>query len=76
MKQLNKIREIRRSAGLSQAEVSRRSGVEQVYLSKLEHGHHAPTVATLEKLARAIRCSVADLLPRDCHVIPPLTNKP
>jgi ribosome-binding protein aMBF1 (putative translation factor) len=44
---------LRTQAGLSQAELARRMGVRQPYISELEHGGRTPTVATLNRLAYA-----------------------
>ena len=45
--------EMRTQAGLTQAELARRVGSKQPYVSAIECGRQAPTVATLMKLARA-----------------------
>jgi transcriptional regulator with XRE-family HTH domain len=43
----------RRRAGLTQRELSRKTGVAQPSISKIEHGLISPTVDTLERLIRA-----------------------
>jgi uncharacterized protein len=43
----------RRTSGLSQAELARRSGVPQSVLSAYEHGRRQPSVAALARLLRA-----------------------
>lgn len=48
------IRERRLALKLTQAEVARRAGITQTYLSKLEQGKIEPRLHTLEDLARAI----------------------
>ena len=45
--------EMRTRVGLTQTELARRVGTKQPYVSALESGGQAPTVATLMKLARA-----------------------
>ncbi|HTU77711.1 MAG TPA: helix-turn-helix transcriptional regulator [Solirubrobacteraceae bacterium] len=45
--------EIRRAAGLSQAELARRCGVQRSVLSAYEHGRRQPSVAALARIARA-----------------------
>lgn len=45
----------RRKLGLSQAELARRAGVRVETLCRIERGQHAPTVATIDKLDRALR---------------------
>jgi transcriptional regulator with XRE-family HTH domain len=47
------IAEIRRTAGLSQAELARRCGVPRSVLSAYEHGRRQPSVAALARIARA-----------------------
>jgi len=45
--------QMRTQAGLTQAELARRIGTKQPYVSAVESGAQAPTVATLMKLAKA-----------------------
>jgi DNA-binding XRE family transcriptional regulator len=45
----------RQAAGWTQAELARRAGVRQETVSRIESGKHAPTVATVDKLDRALR---------------------
>lgn len=47
------IREARRRAGLSQAELARRAGTSQATLSAYESGRKEPTVATFDRLLAA-----------------------
>jgi transcriptional regulator with XRE-family HTH domain len=49
-----RIRELRAAKNLSQADIERRSGLVRPYLSRIENGHTIPSLATLEKLARAL----------------------
>lgn len=54
-------REIRLARGvarLTQAELSRKSGVPQETISRIERGRANPTMSTLEKLARAMGAKV------------------
>jgi ribosome-binding protein aMBF1 (putative translation factor) len=43
--------QLRMSHGISQEELARRVGTTKSAISRLESGHHAPTVATLNKIA-------------------------
>ncbi|HEX4188991.1 MAG TPA: helix-turn-helix transcriptional regulator [Solirubrobacteraceae bacterium] len=47
------IAQIRRTSGLTQAELARRSGVQSSVLSAYEHGRRQPSVSALARIARA-----------------------
>lgn len=51
----------RESAGYSQAELSRKSGVHAVTISRLESGLLDPTLSTLVVLAASLSVSVGEL---------------
>jgi transcriptional regulator with XRE-family HTH domain len=38
------------------------SGMERPNLSRLEHGKHVPSLDTLERIAKALRVSVVELI--------------
>jgi DNA-binding XRE family transcriptional regulator len=44
----------RRAAGLSQVELARRAGIRPETLNRLEQGKHSPSIATVDKLDRAL----------------------
>lgn len=48
-----RLRALRQHKHLSQGQVEKRTGLLRCYLSRIENGHTVPSVATLEKLARA-----------------------
>jgi transcriptional regulator with XRE-family HTH domain len=48
------VRRLRIAAGLSQAELAERMGVDRAYVSGLELGQRNPTVVTLWHLGRAL----------------------
>lgn len=57
------LEEYRTKRGMSQGELSKRSGVPQPMISEIETGTvKAPRVTTLYKLAEALRCTVDDLI--------------
>jgi len=49
-----KLREIRGSKNLSQGDIEQRTGLIRCYTSRVENGHTVPSVATLERYARAL----------------------
>jgi transcriptional regulator with XRE-family HTH domain len=55
---LDEFLKARSSAGITQAEVARRIGTTQSVIARLESGKgkHSPSVATLQKYARALGC--------------------
>jgi len=58
----NRIKVLREERGLSQEALAAKAGVSRGYLARLETGRHDPTVGTVEKLAKALRVKVTDLL--------------
>jgi XRE family aerobic/anaerobic benzoate catabolism transcriptional regulator len=56
------LRAIRLGKGLSQKALSDATGLTVRYLSKLENSDPNVTLGVLEKLAKALECSVFDLL--------------
>ncbi len=52
----------RRHARLTQRELGDAAGLSLSAVQSVESGRHAPTMFTLEALARALRCEVLDLL--------------
>ncbi len=49
----------RRALGLSQVELARRAGIRAETLNRVERGKFSPSVATLEKLDRALKAAQA-----------------
>ncbi|HEV3256636.1 MAG TPA: helix-turn-helix transcriptional regulator [Gemmataceae bacterium] len=45
----------RRRLGLSQAELARRAGIRPETLNRIEQAKHSPSVATIEKIDRALK---------------------
>jgi DNA-binding Xre family transcriptional regulator len=55
----NQLLKLRLDRGVSQIELSRRTGIAQAEISKIERGVTAPRTGTLDKLARALDARVA-----------------
>ena len=53
---------LRQMARLTQRELAERAGVSLSAVQSVESGRHAPTTITLETLAQALHCDVADLV--------------
>lgn len=51
---------LRSSAKLSQEELASRANLDRSYISLIECGKKSPTVATLDRIAAALRCKVRD----------------
>jgi len=56
------VRRLRKTAGLSQAELAARMGVDRAYVSGLEQGERNPTVVTLWHIAKALGVKIRALL--------------
>jgi len=57
-----KLKALRERRGLTQEQLSEKSGVSRTYLARLETGRQDPTLSTLEKLAKALGVKVGKLL--------------
>ena len=55
------IRRIRVARGLSQEALAVDAAIDRTYVSRLERNLENPTVAVLERVARALRCGIVDL---------------
>lgn len=51
----NKLKEVRKSTGMSIAELSRRSKVSRVTITKIENGKSNPTINTVTALSKGLR---------------------
>jgi len=57
-----RLRATRIKSGYSQSDLEEISGIPKARLSRYENGHVAPSIQTLERLARALQVSEASLL--------------
>src|SRR5690606_7829695 len=62
-----RVREARRRAGLTLAELGAQVGRPAPYLSQLENGKVEPKLSLVSAVASALRCSTADLLSEEAR---------
>ena len=62
---LNRLREIRKSKGLSQEKLSALSRVNRVSISKYETGRTRPRIDSLEKICTALGVKVSDVVEQE-----------
>ena len=55
------IRKLRKSAGLTQAQLAEKVGVSQATVSEWERGDYLPGAQKLPALADALGCTISDL---------------
>ncbi|TAJ91962.1 XRE family transcriptional regulator [bacterium] len=63
------LRRLRREAGVSQEELAHRAGIDRTYISSLERCKYAAGIDVVERLAKALGATAADLL----TTVPPST---
>ncbi len=57
-----RLRELRLAAGLTQAELARRTGIHRPNIARVEAGRHTPSLETLARIAGAIGVSTTQVL--------------
>jgi transcriptional regulator with XRE-family HTH domain len=65
------LKALRAQKNLSQGDVEKRTGLLRCYISRVENGHTIPSVATLEKMARALEVPMYRLFTDDEHLKKP-----
>ena len=60
-----RLRELRLEAGLTQAELARRTGIHRPNIARVEAGRHTPSLETLSRLANAIGVPTTRVLSED-----------
>ena len=58
----SRLRKARITRGFSQQRLADRTHLSRIYIAKLETGERTPSLAVLERLAKALRLKPADLL--------------
>jgi len=56
-----RLKGLREHKGMSQGDIEKRTGLQRVYISRVENGHTVPSIETLEKFARALGVPVYQL---------------
>ena len=57
-----KLKQVREARGMKQDAVAKKAGITREYLSRLEAGRYDPTVGVLQRLAKALKVKVTELL--------------
>jgi transcriptional regulator with XRE-family HTH domain len=57
-----RLKRVRAARGMSQDAVAKAARITREYLSRLEAGRYDPTVGVLQRLAKALRVRVTELL--------------
>ena len=62
MSNISRLAEVRKDKGLSQEQLSEKSGVHRVTIARFETGESSPTLQTLEKLAAALDVQIGEIV--------------
>lgn len=57
-----KIKEARKSVGITQKELAELVGTSREYVAIIENGHKTPSMKLLNKIAKALNTSLKDLI--------------
>jgi transcriptional regulator with XRE-family HTH domain len=57
-----KLKQLRTRQGFNQTDLAKKVRVTQAYIAMLENGRENPTLNVLERLAKALKVTVADLV--------------
>ena len=64
-----RLRQVRGQNQLSQEKLAELAGVHRTFVSMVERGQRNVTIATVEKLAKGLKCRMADLMPDSENVV-------
>jgi len=56
------MKRLRGQRGLTQAQLAKKAGLSWGYLARMEIGMHDPSLSTVQRLAKALKVSVAELV--------------
>ena len=65
---LNNLQEIRKSAGLTQQDLSESANVSRKSINAIENGVYVPSTVLALKIARTLGCKVEDLFKLPIHI--------
>jgi transcriptional regulator with XRE-family HTH domain len=57
-----RLKKLRQAQAMTQEQLAARAGVTREYIARLEAGRYDPSLSTIERLAKALKVKVADLL--------------
>lgn len=57
-----RLKQLRADRGITQEALAKKAGLSRVYVARLETGKQDPSLATLTKLAKALKLKVGELL--------------
>tara|TARA_B110000967_G_scaffold193672_1_gene221455 strand:+ start:253 stop:471 length:219 start_codon:yes stop_codon:yes gene_type:complete len=57
-----KVREVRKSKGLSQEELAHMADLHRTYIGMIERAEKNITLLNIEKIAKALECKIKDLI--------------
>lgn len=57
-----KVQRHRKKTGMSQEEVAHKVGISRAYMGYIEQGRNVPSLEILEKIAKAIKVKLSDLV--------------
>jgi XRE family transcriptional regulator, regulator of sulfur utilization len=57
-----RVKTLRAKAGMSQQALADKAGISRTYLARLEGARHDPTLAVLEKIAKALGVKIGKLV--------------
>ena len=64
-----RLRQVRGQNQRSQEKLAELAGVHRTFVSMVERGKRNVTIATVEKLAKGLKCRMADLMPDSENVV-------
>lgn len=57
-----KVQRYRKKTGMSQEEVAHKVGISRAYMGYIEQGRNLPSLEILEKIAKAVKVKLGDLV--------------